>query len=110
VTVIGCGHILTMTSLGTVACCPSIRVGIIDSPQRNFPMQSFHFRDLKTSASQYFHANDLTSAINLASVHFFGEAPASTKTEGNDRWTLIRSGDSGNVVGRLALLGVPTDV
>jgi hypothetical protein len=73
-------------------------------------MQSFHFRDLKTSSSKYFHATDLTSAIDLASIHFFGEAPASTKTEGNDRWTLIRSGENGNVIGRLALLGVPASV
>jgi hypothetical protein len=73
-------------------------------------MQSFHFRDLKTSNSQYFHANNLSRAIDLASVHFFGEVPASTKTEGGDRWTLVRAGDGGNVIGRLALLGVPTDI
>jgi hypothetical protein len=109
VTVTDYGHILTVENLRTIARCPSIRVGSVDLPE-DFPMQSFHFRDLKTSNSQYFHANDLTSAIDLASTHFFGEVPASTKTEGNDRWAILRSGDSGNVIGRLTLLGVPTDI
>jgi hypothetical protein len=73
-------------------------------------MKNFHIRNLKTSDSKYFPANDLGTAINAASLHFFGELPVEVRSDNNERLTLLRNSQNGNVIGRLFILGHPTEI
>jgi hypothetical protein len=73
-------------------------------------MKNFHVRNLKTSDTKYFPANDLDTAINAASLFFFGELPVEVRRDKSDRLTLFRNSQNGDTIGTLIVLGIPAEL
>jgi hypothetical protein len=68
---------------------------------------TFKIRNIATTETLSFDAEYLENALDMASLHFFGEIPVEKICDEHERYTLLRNADNGNVIGRLIVIGIP---
>jgi hypothetical protein len=68
---------------------------------------TFKIRNIATAETASFEAERLSEALEMASLHFFGEKPFEKRGDEHERYTMLRNSDNGNVIGRLVVIGIP---
>jgi hypothetical protein len=69
---------------------------------------TFNIRNISTAETLSFDAESVTDALDMASLHFFGEKPSDRMRDKNEVYTLLRNSSNGNVIGRLIIIGTPS--
>jgi hypothetical protein len=69
---------------------------------------TFNIRNIATAETLSFDAESVTDALDMASLHFFGEKPSDRMRDKNEVYTLLRNSENGNVIGRLIIIGIPS--
>jgi hypothetical protein len=69
---------------------------------------TFNIRNIATAETASFESERLSEALDMASLHFFGERPVEKRGDEHERYTMLRNADNGNVIGRLIVIGTPS--